>query len=186
MDIEYEATYKNINKDEVRERLRNVGAQFVQPEYLQKSLIFNMPKGHEVFGGWVRVRDEGDRITMSFKVVSGDKLHDQKEINLKIDNFEEAQKFLIGIGCEQVSYQEKKRELWKLDGTEITIDEWPFLEPFVEVEGKSENEIKMVSERIGFDYSTAAFGSTDMWFREKTNNSRGIYVSCYFKRRSDY
>src|SRR3989339_407550 len=84
MDIEYEATYKNINKDEVRERLRNVGAQFVQPEYLQKSLIFNMPKGHEVFGGWVRVRDEGDRITMSFKVVSGDKLHDQKEKNLKM------------------------------------------------------------------------------------------------------
>jgi hypothetical protein len=31
------------------------------------------------------------------------------------------------------------------------IDEWPFLEPFIEVEGGSELGVRQVSEKLGFD-----------------------------------
>jgi len=113
------------------------------------------------------VRDEGNRITMSLKVVDGDKIHNQKEAMLEVDNFEEARKFLFGIGCKEKAYQESKRELWKLDGAEITIDEWPFLEPFVEVESESEEQVRAVSEKIGFDYSKAKFCAVDTLYNEK-------------------
>lgn len=36
MQIEYEATFININKDEIRARLKKVGATLVKPEFLQK------------------------------------------------------------------------------------------------------------------------------------------------------
>ena len=99
--------------------------------------------------------------------MDGDKIHDQKEVMLQVDNFEEAKKFLTSIGCQEKAYQESKRELWKLDDVEITVDEWPFLEPFVEVEGNSEEAVKAVSKKIGFDYGKAKFCAVDTLYSEK-------------------
>lgn len=164
MNIEYEATFPDVDKREVREHLLAVGATLMKPEFLQKRVVFNMPKGHEIPGGWVRVRDEGDRITMSLKVVDGARIENQKETCLKVDSFDEGVNFLLSLGCEKKSYQETKRELWILDGTEVTIDEWPFLRPFVEVEGKSEESVKMVAEKLGFDYTQALFGAVDILY----------------------
>ena len=157
INIEYEATFTNIDKDDIRQRLKNAGALLVKKEALMTRVNFDLPVGHEIKNAWLRVRDENDKITMSFKVVDGDKIEDQKEICLKIDNFEEAVKFLKSIGCELKAYQESRRELWVLDGVEITIDEWPYLEPYVEIEGKSEEAIKSVSNKLNFNYNEALF-----------------------------
>lgn len=164
MNIEYEATFPDVDKREVREQLLAVGATLVKPEFLQKRVVFNLPKGHEIPGGWLRVRDEGDKITMSLKVVDGTHIENQKEICLKVDSFDEGVNLFLSLGCEKKSYQETRRELWTLDGTEITIDEWPFLRSFVEVEGKSEASVRAVSEKIGFDYTEALFGAVDVLY----------------------
>jgi len=157
MEIEYEATFLNVNKDEIRNRLKKVDAKLIRPEYLQRRIPFDLPKEKYAKGTWVRVRDEGDKITLSLKTVDGDKIENQKETCVVVDNFNKTVKLLELIGCEKKSYQETKRELWILDDVEITIDEWPFLEPFVEAEGKSEEKVKNVSKKIGFDYSKALF-----------------------------
>jgi len=168
MEIEYEATFPNINKDEIRKRLEKAGAILIRPEYLQKRVPFHLPKEKRSKGKFIRVRDEGDKITLSLKVFDGEeKIEDQKEICLVVNNFNDAVNLLEQIGCERKSYQESKRELWKLDGVEIMIDEWPFLEPFVEIEGKSEEEVRKVSEKIGFDYSEALFCAATKLYQEK-------------------
>lgn len=167
MNIEYEATFVNIDKDDIRRRLLEAGASLIKKDFLQKRIVFNLPKGNNIKGAWLRVRDEGDKITMSLKIVDGNQIQDQKEAQLVVDSFEEAKVFLLGIGCEEKAYQESRRELWKINNVEITIDEWPFLEPFVEVEAKSEEEVKIVSEKIGFNYSDAKFCSVDTLYHEK-------------------
>lgn len=167
MQTEYEATFININKEEVRKKLKQIGARLIKPEYLMKRKVFKLPKGNEIPGGWLRVRNEGDIITMSLKVVNAGKIEDQKETCLKVDNFNEAVNFLNEIGCEEKSYQETKRELWKLNNVEISVDEWPYLEPFVEVEGRSEEEVKIASAKLGFDYSKAFFCSVDVLYSNK-------------------
>ena len=169
MAIEYEATFPNINKDEVRERLKNAGANLVRPEFLQKRMPFNLPKEKHSPNKFVRVRDEGDKITLSYKSFEGNKIEDQKEICLVVNDFDDAVELLKAIGCEPKSFQESKRELWKLDGVEIMIDTWPFLEPLVEVEGKSEEEVKKVSEKLGFDYSKAMFCACTTLYQIKYN-----------------
>ncbi len=171
MEIEYEATFTNIDKDAVRARLREAGAELVKPEFMQKRVVFNPPKGHEIKGGWLRVRDEADRTTLSLKIVDGERIEDQKEICVVVDDFKKAEDLLERIGCDRKAYQESKRELWKLDGTEITIDEWPFLEPFVEVEGKSEEAVRVASEKIEFDYTKALFTAADKLYQQKYNIS---------------
>jgi adenylate cyclase class 2 len=167
MYTEYEATFPNVNKNEIRERLKKAGAILLRPEFLQKRVPFHLPKEKRSKNKFVRVRDEGNKITLSLKIFEGDKIENQKEICLDINNFDDAVKFLEEIGCEPKSYQESKRELWELDNVEITIDEWPFLEPLVEVEGKSEEEVRKVSEKIGFDYSKALFCPTGKIYQMK-------------------
>jgi adenylate cyclase, class 2 len=166
MRIEYEVTFPDINKNEIRERLAKAGAKLIKPEFLQKRTVFNLSKGHEIQGGWLRVRDEDDKITMSLKVVESGRIENQKEACLVIDNYQTAEEFLKDIGSEKKSYQETKRELWILDGVEITIDEWPYLDPLVEIEGESSEAVKMISERLGFNYKNALFCSVDTLYNK--------------------
>ncbi|MFA5155240.1 MAG: CYTH domain-containing protein [Patescibacteria group bacterium] len=167
MAIEYEATFTNIDKAEMRARLKEAGAILAKPEFLQKRVVFNLPSGHEIPGGWLRVRDEQDRITMSLKIINGDKIENQTEVCLQVDNFTEAVNFLEMIGGQKKAYQESRRELWRLDGVEITIDEWPYLEPYVEIEGSSEAAVKKVSLKLGFDYQQALFCGITTLYQNK-------------------
>jgi len=169
MKIEYEATFTNIDKQDIRERLRKIEGKLIRPEFLQKRVVFNLPEEYKIKGGWIRVRDEGDKIRMSLKIVDGTGIESQKEISLKVDSLERAEEFLTLLGCQKKAYQENKRELWKIDGMEITIDEWPFLEPFVEIEGDSEESVKDMAEKLGFDYQDALFCSIDTLYSRKYN-----------------
>ncbi|MDP2930557.1 MAG: CYTH domain-containing protein [bacterium] len=174
MEIEYEATFENIDKEEMRKKLREAGAALVRPEFIQKRKVFKLPKGNEIPGGWLRVRDEGDRITMTLKVVDGEKIENQKETTIEVSSFVKAQELLTSIGCFEKGYQESKRELWKIGETEVTIDEWPFLEPFAEVEARSEKEVIQVSEKLGFDYTEALFCAVDTLYARKYGVSKDI------------
>jgi len=159
MQTEFEATFYPVNPDDIRHKLKEAGAVLVYPEYLMKRVVFNPPKPAPF--AWLRVRQEADKTTMSYKMVNGNKIEDQKEIQLVIDDFQKGIDFLTEIGAEKKSYQETKRELWKMDGAEITIDIWPGLKPLVEVEAGNEEEVKRMSEKLGFDYSQAYFGAVD-------------------------
>ena len=167
MYTEFEATFTNVNKDNIRAKLKKAGAKLLRKEFMQRRVVFNLPTGHEIKGGWLRVRDEGDKITMSLKIVDGDKIENQRETELIVDDFDEGVKLLETLGAAKKAYQETKRELWKLGTVEITIDEWPFLEPFVEIEGKSEKAVKEAALRIGFDYKKAKFCAVDTLYSEK-------------------
>lgn len=171
MKIEYEATFTNINKDEVRARLKAAGAVLIKPEVLMKRKSFTPPNEKDIEYSWTRVRDEGDRITMSFKTIKGDEIEDQKEEMVVIDDFQAGVDFLLALGCREKAYQESKREIWHLDGTEVCLDEWPFLEPYVEIEGESEAAVRAAAEKLGFDYSLAKFCSVAVLYAEKYNIS---------------
>ena len=167
MKIEYEATFPNVGREDARIRLQKASAQLVRPEFLQKRIVLGLPKGHEVQGGFIRVRDEGDKITLTFKIVGGEKIEDQKEVLVNVDDFDTTVEFLESIGCVAQSYQESKRELWKCDSAEITIDEWPFLDSYIEVEGPSEEDVKKISEKLGLNWEDARFCTAGHLYREK-------------------
>ena len=167
MDIEWEAKFLNVDKDKLRKKLQKLGAKLTKSVQLYKRAVFFLPKGNEVKGGWLRVRDEADKVTMSLKVVTNGKVEMQKEVMVVVDDYDNARKLLSEIGCVEKAYQETKREVWQFKDVEITIDEWPYLEPYAEVEGNSEEAIKNASLLLGFDYSQAVFGSADQVISKK-------------------
>lgn len=167
MHIEYEATFTDIDKHNMRERLKDAGGVLVRPEYLQKRIIFDLPAGHQIENGWVRVRDEGDKVTISLKITTPGEIEGQREMMLVVDDFVSAVELLEHLGLRQVTYQESKRELWRLGTVDVTIDEWPFLEPFVELEGLTEAEVKAVAHDLALDYATAKFCAIGTLYQEK-------------------
>ena len=168
MEIEYEATFCNINKNDVKGSVKKAGAKLVKSEFMQKRVVFNLPSGHEINGGWLRVCDEGDKITLSLKVIDGDEIYNQKEICLKVDDFSNAVILLESIGCKRKAYQESMRELWILDDTEICIDEWPYLEPYVEVEGKLRKALKKFQRNLDLIINSHFFVPLMNYIKENT------------------
>lgn len=174
MDIEYEATFLQTNKEEMQAKLKSIKATLIKPETLMKREVFLLPKGHEIPHGWLRVRDEGDCITMSFKITDNGAIESQKEICLKVDNFEKATDFLKQIGCQTKAFQENKREIWQKNGVEICLDEWPFLEPYTEIEGPDEESVKGIAKELEFDYAKALFCSVGKIYSLKYGLSEDI------------
>ena len=165
MHTEFEATFLKIDKDKMRRRLKEAGAVLVYPETLLKRDVFEPPA--LIKGGWLRVRKEAEGVSMSLKVVDGDKIENQKEVELKINDYERGVEFLTAIGARHKSYQETKRELWRFMDTEVTIDTWPGLRPLVEIEGNSEETVKLAAAALGFDYAKAHFGAVDVVYLEE-------------------
>jgi len=96
MNTEFEATFIDIDVDKVRQKLKQLNATLLKPETLMKRVVFEPPQYIE--GGWLRVRDEGDKITLSVKQVTGTQIDDQKEVELIIHDFDTGIQFLVVTG----------------------------------------------------------------------------------------
>lgn len=167
MKTEIEAKFLNIDIDEFRNRLESLGASRVQSERLMKRIILDFPDGRlDRIGGWVRVRNEGDKTTLSYKQQNDDSLHGTKEINIVVSDFNETSELLNAIGLSEKSYQETKRESWVLDNTEIEIDTWPWVPSFVEVESKDEELLNVVLKKLDLKLENAFHGSVAVVYKQ--------------------
>lgn len=159
---EIEAIFINIDKDAVRSRLKKIGANLIKKERLQKRINYDFnDKSLARKQGWVRLRDEGENIRLSYKQMDERSIDGMKEVSITVGDFENADLFLNNIGLNKKSYQETLRESWVFSGVEIDIDTWPWINPFIEIEGESEEEVNLVAEKLGFNIEDATFGSVN-------------------------
>src|SRR3989304_3348462 len=123
METEVEAKFYPAPKD-LRERLKKLGAKLVTPERLMRRVIFDKRQNPQISSHYIRVRDEGNVITMSSKVhaLQGGEVGDQKEAVITVSDFAKAVEILESSGLKKNGCQETKRETWELDKAEIAID----------------------------------------------------------------
>jgi adenylate cyclase class 2 len=112
--------------------------------------------------GWLRLRDEGVRITLTYKEAVRDGAVDAlNEAEIVVADFDGTRTLLEATGFRPVRYQESYREEWRLDDVRYDIDTWPDLPTFLEVEGPSEDAVSRAAHALGLDLATAGFGSVD-------------------------
>ncbi len=163
MNPEIEAKFLNIDREELRGRLRELGAECVTSERLMKRVNFDYPDRRlNAIGGWIRVRDEGNKITLAYKQLTDRTLEGTKEVQVVVDDFQGTVAFLKAIGLNQENYQETKRESWEMDGVEIELDEWPWIKPFVELEGQSEEQLRAVAKKLDLNWGVVTHGSVEV------------------------
>jgi adenylate cyclase class 2 len=162
MQTEIEAKWLNIDLALMRRKLLAVGAELVAKERLMTRKVYDYPdKRLEKIGGWVRVRDEGNKITLSYKQLNDRTVHGTKEVTVIVDTFAATCSFLDSIGMKSNSFQETKRESWKLGNAEIELDTWPWIPSFLEIEAKNEEELKNTAKKLDLEYSKALHGSVE-------------------------
>lgn len=93
----------------------------------------------------------------------------RQEIEVEVDSFESMESIFLALGFEKGISFEKRRDLWLLDECEVCLDELPLLGRFIEVEGPSEDKIRLVLEKIGLSASDHIDMSYAKLMSEKLN-----------------
>lgn len=161
MKPEIEAVFTDIDKPALRAKLRAAGAELITPERKMVRTVFKTddPSGPEKPHSFLRVRDEGDKVVVTYKKFVDHSVTGVRELNITVDDYAKTVKLFRELGFTAKSYEESLRESWRLDGAEIDIDTWPWLPPYVEVEGSSVENMTSVSEKLGFSMENALYGS---------------------------
>jgi adenylate cyclase class 2 len=156
MPKEFETRIRNINIEEIDKRLMDLGAEKT-PTVLQKRWTFDFPgRPLEKKRAWVRIRDTGDgKLWMAYKnhKITKKAVADCDEVEFEIKDEQKAIAFLEALGMKQKSYQETRRTRYELNNLEFDLDEWPMIDPFIEIEGESEESVMNGVELLGFSKS---------------------------------
>jgi adenylate cyclase class 2 len=157
MDIEFEVKFINVDFKFLRQQLKKAGARRTHKMRIMRRAIIDTPelKKNNAF---IRVRDEGDKVTLTYKQFNKLSIDGARECEVNVSDFQSTINLLKLIGLPYRSFQESKRESWLLDGAEIVLDEWPWLNPYIEIEGDGEAHVRNISEILGFSWSDAIFG----------------------------
>ena len=162
MSKEIEAKFLEVNLTDLRKKIKAIGGKRVHPLMLYRRYIFNLFDTTK--NGFARVRQENGKVTMTIKTYDSSKFATETEVELK-STLDEARLFMINSGFVQKAYQETLREKWSLgDCLEIAIDTIPGIPTYVELECKSEKEIKRVAKLLDLDYSKIEYGAYDKQF----------------------
>lgn len=166
MQKEVEVKFINTNHDEIRDKLKNLGAKLEHPMRLMRRVMLDHQDSRYQKSNQserLRIRDEGDKVTITFK--KSNESNYAYEAETTVGSFDDTLQLFEAIGFNVYSFQESKRETWQYEGVEIVLDEWPWLNPYIEIEGKTEKEIKSVAEKLGFNWQDAKYGSVDTAYR---------------------
>jgi len=170
MKTEIEAKFLDIDVATVRAKLKSLGASLIHPETMVRQKIFDYPDFRlDKDSSWLRVREENGVAVITLKRWEKEGVDGMKEVEIKSDSFEEAERLLLGIGMMVKSTQAKKRELWKLDDVEFMIDSWPWIPTFIEIEGASEEKVRAAAARLDFNWADAYFGGVARAYQKYFN-----------------
>lgn len=152
---EIEVKYLDINPKTIEKKIVGLGGKKIYNRIFRR-YVFDYPDLRlNEDGAWLRLRDEGDKITMAYKKRVGmeKKGNDDSmiEIELEISDIEKMAELLRAIGMKDKFYEENRRIHFELEGVDVDIDEWPLLKPYLELEGESWEKLDEVAKKLGLD-----------------------------------
>ena len=162
MEVEYEGRMLDVSPAEIREKARALGGHMKAPLTLYRRSVFKLC---DIERGFVRVRDEGDKTTLTAKIFKNKDFPEEYELKIQ-DSFESGQAFLRALNLTEKAYHETIREKWfiprRVGSTrelcELTIDYIPGLPAYSEIECKSQRDLRHACKLLGVKYGDLLFG----------------------------
>jgi adenylate cyclase class 2 len=153
---EIEVKFLDIDVPKIEAKLKSIGAKKAF-DRLYRRRVYDYPDLRlNANGSWVRVRDEGDKVTMGYKhrlgVTSSDGSTNDtgmEEIEVVVSDFDNASLLLEKIGLKQKFYEENRRVRWVKDDIEFDLDTWPLLNTYLEIEASSWDQIDEAIKLLG-------------------------------------
>ena len=158
MSVEIELKLRVESHGPVRQRLRNIGARFIEA-VVETNRIYDRADGmlHKRGCGlrlrWLLLPDgRRGRATFTFKGPRmATAMKSREEIEVGVTDGEGMARVLKRLGFGPILHYEKHRESWQHDGCRIELDEPARLGLFVEIEGPDERSIRAVQTALELD-----------------------------------
>lgn len=154
MSKEYEVTILEVD-DSFESKLVGLGAKLVS-DSMQRRYVYDVKPVNP--NKWIRLRTNGKKTTLTVKEVKDkNEIGGTDEIEIVVDSFESTNKLLESLGYVSRNYQENYRKMYVLNEVEISIDSWPMIPTYAEIEGKCEKDVLDALELLGYtkkDYIT--------------------------------
>ena len=163
MSVEYEYEFLNYDKKHIISEIKKKGAKKLG-QFIFKVIVFMHPLSKDG-STYIRIRDEGHKITMTTKTKS-DKSQFENENELIINDFDEGVNILYSLGCIKKYYYEKIREIWRLKDAEIVFDINPCVPERMEIEAKSKKILDSLVRDLDLQ---------NQMTKEKTNRFYDLY-----------
>lgn len=161
--IEYEARILEIDKKKLEEKLIKLGAKKVA-DFDYKRRVYNFSPASD--GKWIRLRTDGTKTTLTLKEITSNEIDGTLENEIQVSNFEETNTILNKMGYIAHTYQENKRTRYFLDDIEIDIDTWPYIPTYVEIEGKSVDDVTNMIKKLELENYTCTSIDVQSVFKE--------------------
>jgi adenylate cyclase class 2 len=173
MQTEIEVKFIDVDIDAMREQLARAGAVCEEPMRLMRRALVETPEMAAI-DAFLRLRDEGNKVTLTYKQHLKTGIEAAKEIETTVGDFDTTKAIIEASGLAFHTYQESRRETWRLGAVEVVIDEWPWMPPYVEIEGQSEQDVRTAAEILGFDWRDAVFGGADVIYSMLYDMADGV------------
>jgi len=145
MKVEYEVKVLDIDVNYIENKLIALWAE-VFDEMLMKRWVYDFSNKNKndwnVSAEWYRLRDDWNKITIIYKVRTSNTIWWTKEVELVVDDFDVAHELLSKLDWDNTYYQENRRKLFLLDWIEFTIDSWPMIPSYLEIESSSKQDVE--------------------------------------------
>jgi len=143
METEYEVKVLDVDKEKILSLILSLGAEKVA-ELNMKRLIYHLDDRK-----WIRLRDNGKKVTLAIKHVESFNIDGTKEAEVEVKDFLLTSEILSQIGLKADLYQENKRTSFVLGNVKLELDEWPMIPPYLEIEGSSVEEVESALASLG-------------------------------------
>lgn len=164
MKNEFEARFLDVDPSKMREALKLNGFKRQSQRFLMQRQTFDFASKPAGIKKWARVRSEALKTTMTIKEIRGKGIDDVYEAEVAVDSFDNGVEFLKAAGLTPGPFQENYREEWIKGPFYVTIDDWPRIPTFVEIEGPTEAEVNAISRSLNLEPSESVFGSIDLLY----------------------
>ncbi len=147
MAKEYETKVLEINIEEIRQKLLELGAK-ENKEIFQRRYVYDIDsEDHD----WIRLRTNGKKTTLTYKHKKGSQIDETEEIEVEVNDFNETSKIFLKLNFKEIIYQESKRILFELDEIEFTLDTWPKIPTYLEIESSSKEKVLEGLRKLGLE-----------------------------------
>jgi len=161
MQTEFEVKILDINLHDIQNKLKLLNTDYIWEKY-QKRLVYDFNPAHP--WKWIRLRQKWDKVELTIKEIIDDSITWTKELEIWVSDFETTNLILEKLGYKAKAFQENKRISYKLDWVEIEIDSWPLIPTYLEIEWKSELEVKKIVEKLWYKISdTTSINTTKVY-----------------------
>ena len=124
-----------------------------------------MEKAENNFSKWIRLRKTGDETTLTIKCIVNSKgeyeLDAVKELEFNVPSLDKGKQFLADLGYFPARHQIKMRLVYNYKNAEIVIDKWPKLNPYIEIEAPTKEDIEEAILMLGYQIDDAIVINTD-------------------------